>query len=251
MTELDDHDDRDGFGPEASPDDTGDPAEAFDALRQTVEDLAGDLRREMTTIRKGVEMALEEFDRQGPPADYKPELAQLVQHLAHVGERLQGVEQSPILRNGPQHYAAALERSGEGLVRTAAQQLERQAADLERAGWNLAAHVVGARERNRQDWWLVGVGAAGLVLGILLTLFVPRVLPLSAAPRVASVVMGDSAWRAGMGLMAFGSSDSWDRVAAADQLIEANKDEVTACREAAVKAGKDQKCTITVAAPAR
>ena len=92
MTELDD--DREGIEPEALDEDAGDPAAAFDALRETVESLAGDLTREMTTIRKGVEAAFEEFDRQGPPADYKPELAQIVQQLAHVGERLQGVEQA-------------------------------------------------------------------------------------------------------------------------------------------------------------
>ena len=117
MTELDD--DREEFGPDASAEDTGDPAAAFDALRETVESLAGDLTREMTTIRKGVEAAFEEYDRQGPAQDYKPELAQIVQQLAHVAERLHGVEQSPILRQGAQHYAAALERSGEGLVKTA------------------------------------------------------------------------------------------------------------------------------------
>ncbi len=52
MTELDD--DRDEFGPDASAEDAGDPAAAFDALRETVENLAADLKREMTTIRKGL-----------------------------------------------------------------------------------------------------------------------------------------------------------------------------------------------------
>ncbi|MCZ7859576.1 DUF6118 family protein [Agrobacterium salinitolerans] len=49
--------------------------------------------------------------------------------------------------------------------------------------------------------------------------------------------------------MAFDSPESWYRVLSADQLVETNKTEVAACREAAAKAGKDQKCTITVAAP--
>ena len=69
MTELDD--DREGFEPEAMDEDAGDPAAAFDALRETVENLTADLKREMTTIRKGVEAAFEEFDRHGPPQDYK------------------------------------------------------------------------------------------------------------------------------------------------------------------------------------
>ncbi|WP_247998060.1 DUF6118 family protein [Brucella tritici] len=251
MTELDDHDDREGFEPEALADDAGDPAAAFDALRQTVEDLAGDLRREMTTIRKGVEMALEEFDRQGPPADYKPELAQLVQQLAHVGERVQGVEQSPILRNGPQHYAAALERSGEGLVRTAAQQLERQASDLERAGRVLSLHVAGARERHVQNRLLWIVGGAGLVLGILLTLFAPRVLPGSVDMAVASTAMNADRWNAGISLMRSGSPRNWNNLVSASDLVRANQAALTACAEAAATAKKDQNCTITVAAPAQ
>jgi hypothetical protein len=37
-------------------------------------------------------------------------------------------------------------------------------------------------------------------------------------------------------------------VAAADRLVEANKETVTACQGAAAKAGKDKRCTITVSA---
>ncbi|WP_191321119.1 DUF6118 family protein, partial [Camelimonas fluminis] len=177
------------------------------------------------------------------------QLAQLVQALDNVAERMHGVEQSPILKQGAQHYAALLERSGEALIRTAAQQLERQASDLERAGRNLSAHVASARERDRQNWWLVVAFAVGLLAGALVMLFLPRVLPFSAAPRVASVVMGERPWQAGMSLMAFGSPEAWQRVASADQLLEANREAVAACWEAARTAGADQRCTITVKAP--
>mgnify|MGYP004180535087 CR=1 FL=1 len=70
-----------------------------------------------------------------------------------------------------------------------------------------------------------------------------------AAPRVASVVMGERPWQAGMSLMAFGSPEAWQRVASADQLVEANREAVAACWEAARTAGEDQRCTITVKAP--
>ena len=187
------------------------------------------------------------FDR--PTYHYKPQLAQLVQALDNVAERMHGVEQSPILKQGAQHYAAVLERSGEALIRTAAQTLERQASDLERAGRNLAAHVASARERDRQNWWLVVAVVVGMTIGALVMLFLPRLLPFSAAPRVASVVMGETPWRAGMSLMAFDSPESWQRVASADQLLEANREAVAACWEAARTAGADQRCTITVKAP--
>ena len=247
MAELDD--DREGIEPEALDEDAGDPAAAFDALRRTIETQGAQIGAEMTVMRRGLEAAFDQLERIEPQADYKPQLAQLVQALDTVAERMHGVEQSPILRQGAQHYAAALERSGEALIRTAAQTLERQASDLERSGRNLAAHVAGARERSRQDWWLVAAFAVGLLAGALVMLFLPRLLPFSAAPRAASVIMGETPWQAGMRLMEFDSPDSWQGAAAADQLIAANMETVAACREAAAKAGADQRCTITVKAP--
>ena len=249
MTELDD--DREGIEPEALDEDAGDPAAAFDALRRTIETQGAQIGAEMTVMRRGLEAAFDQLEKIEPAQDYKPQLAQLVQALDTVAERMHGVEQSPILRQGAQHYAAVLERSGEALIRTAAQQLERQASDLERAGRNLSAHVAGARERSRQDWWLVAAFAVGLLAGALVMLFLPRLLPFSAAPRVASVVMGERPWQAGMSLMAFGSPEAWQRVASADQLLETNREAVAACWEAARTAGEDQRCTITVKAPAQ
>lgn len=244
-----DHDDREGIEPEVLDEDADDPAVAFHALRQTVEDIRSDLKQEVRHLRKGVEAVFAELDKQGPPEDYKPELAQLVQQLGIVAERLHGVEQSPILRQGAQHYARVLEHTGENLLRSATNQLERQAGDLERMTGNLARHVAGARDRQRQNWWLLTAGLAGIAAGVAFTLFLPAILPFSAAPRVASIVMADTPWRAGMDLMAFGNREAWNRVAAADRLFQANKDVMTACQEAAAKAGKDQRCTITVSSP--
>ncbi len=247
MTELDD--DREGFEPEALDEDAGDPAAAFDALRRTVDTLAGDLTREMTTIRKGVEAAFEEFDRHGPQQDYKPELAQIVQQLAHVAERLHGVEQSPILRQGAQHYAAALERSGEGLVRTAVQQLERQAADLERAGRNLTAYTKSAYDRKSQDFRMWMAGLVGLFVGIFLILLLPRFLPFSADSHVASLVMGFDRISAGYAMIGAADPLEVEKMKWGGRFYNASGGEISACLETARQTGKDQKCTITVPAP--
>ncbi|QVQ38713.1 hypothetical protein KHQ08_18390 (plasmid) [Pseudochrobactrum algeriensis] len=247
MTELDD--DREEFSRQVSADEAGDPAAAFDALRQTVEGLAGDLTREMTTIRKGVEAAFEEFDRQGPVQDYKPELAQLVQQLAHVGERLQDVEQSPILKNGPQHYAAALERSGESLVRTAAQQFENESRDFQRVARDLAGHVAGARQRHVQNRFLWIVGAAGVLAGIILTLFLPALLPFSADSHIASLVMGFDRVSAGYAMIGAVDPLEVEKMKWGGRFYNASGREISACLETAKQTGKDQKCTITVPAP--
>lgn len=229
-------------------DEAGDPAAAFEALRETIQDLSADLRREMTTIRKGVEAAFDQFERQGAPVDYSADLGTMSQQLAMLAERVQGVEKSPILRQGAEHYARALENGGKGLVQAAAQQFQNESRDFQRMARELAEQTYSARDRRRQDWWLIGVGAAGIALGVLLTLFAPRVLPFSTAPRAASVVMGDDPWQAGMSMMMFASPDSWSRVASADKLIDDNKAAVADCRAAAIKAGKEQKCTIIVPA---
>ena len=243
--------DRERFEPETSPDDAGDPAAAFEALRRTVEKQGGQLNAEMTVIRRGVELALEQAEKIRQPPDYGPDLGKIIKFLAVVEQRLEAVEQSPILRNGPQHYAAVLERGGEGLMRTAVQQLERQATDLERAGRNLSAHVASARERRQQDHWLWSAGATGLVAGVLLTLFLPRVLPGSVDMAVASIAMNADRWNAGSALMQSGSPTGWRGLADASNLVRANTDALTRCAEAAAKAKKDQSCTITVKAPAQ
>ncbi|MBS7701594.1 MULTISPECIES: DUF6118 family protein [unclassified Chelatococcus] len=243
-------DDREEFEP-AAPEDAGDPAAAFEALRRTVEKQGGQLGAEMTVIRRGVEAAFDQFEKFQQPTDYGPDLGRVVQHLAHVGERLEALEQSPILRNGPEHYARALERSGESLVKTAAQQFQNESRDFQRVAHDLAEHVAGERQRHVQNRLLWIVGAGGVLAGIVLTLFLPAILPFSAAPRVASFIMAERPWQAGMTLMEFANAEAWNRVVDADQLIEANVAEVAACREAAARTGETQSCTIIVSEPAQ
>jgi hypothetical protein len=177
MTELDDE--REEFEPQASPDEeAGDPAAAFDALRRTIETQGAQIGAEMTVMRRGLEAAFDQLEKIEPAQDYKPQLAQLVQQLGVVAERLQGVEQSPILRQGAQHYASALERAGEGLVSTAVQKLERQAGDLERISAVLASHNKQAFHRKDQDFRMWMAGLVGLFVGMFLILLLPRFLGL-------------------------------------------------------------------------
>lgn len=189
MTELDDN--RDGIGLATREEDSGDPAAAFDALRRTIETQGAQIGAEMTVMRRGIEAAFDQLEKIEPQADYKPQLAQLVQALDNVAERLHGVEQSPILRQGAQHYAGVLERSGEALVRNAAQQLERHAFDLERVSRNLSARVSGARVRDNQNKWVFGAVGFGIITGVLAMLFVPRLLSGTVDMAVASVVMNN------------------------------------------------------------
>ncbi|MGB3390057.1 MAG: DUF6118 family protein [Pseudaminobacter sp.] len=238
--------DRKSFEPEASSDDAADPAAAFAALRRTVEKQGGQIDAEMTVIRKGVEAAFDQFEKFQQPPDYGPDLGRIVQQLALVAERLEAVEQSPILRNGPEHYARALERSGEGLVRTAAQQLEGKSRDLEREASNLAAYTKSAYDRRSQDLRMWIAGGLGLLAGVLLAMLLPRVLPLAADTHVAAIVMGQDRWNAGITMMQTADPDGWRGVVDASQLMRDNAEAISRCAEAARTAGQDQRCTITV-----
>ncbi|MGE3149433.1 MAG: DUF6118 family protein [Pseudorhodoplanes sp.] len=238
-------DDREGFEPE---DDSqaGDPAQAFDALRRTIETQGAQLGAEMTVIRRGVEAAFDQFEKFQQPPDYGPDLDRVVQQLGLVAERLEAVEQSPVLRQGPEHYARALERSGESLVRTAAQQLENESRDLQRMTRDLAGHVASARERRIQHRYLWGIGAAGIVAGILLTLFLPTMLPGQLDTHVAGFIMGQDRWNAGITMMQTADPDGWRGVVEASNLVRENAEALRECAEAARAAGEDQQCTITV-----
>ena len=240
--------DRERFEPETSPDDAGDPAAAFEALRRTVETQGKQLNAEMTIIRKGVELALEQSEKFRQLPDYGPDLGKIIQFLAIVDERLEAVEKSPILRNGPEHYARALERSGEGLVRTAAQQLEGKGRDLEREAQNLAAYTKSAYDRRSQDLRMWIAGGIGLLAGALLVLLLPRILPFAADTHVAAIVMGQDRWNAGVTMMRTADPGGWRGVADSWQLARDNAEAIGQCVEAARTAGADQRCTITVKA---
>ena len=249
MAELDD--DREGIELEALDEDAGDPAAAFDALRRTIEAQGEQIGAEMKVMRRGLEAAFDQLEKIEPQADYKPQLAQLVQALDSVAERLHGVEQSPILRQGAQHYASALERSGEGLVRNAVQQLERQASDLERISSVLASHNRQAFHRKDQDFRMWMAGGIGIIAGAFLLAFLPRFLPFSADSRVASLVMGQDRISAAYAMINSVDPLGVKKLQWGAGFYDASGGEISACLEKAKQAGKDQKCTITVPAPAQ
>lgn len=115
-------------------------------------------------------------------------------------------------------------------MRTAVQQFENESRDFQRDARELTEHVVGARQRHVQNRLLWIVGAASVLAGIALTLCLPAMLPGSVAPRVASFVMAERPWQAGMTLMRFANTEAWNRVVDADQLLGANAVEVASSR---------------------
>ncbi len=241
-------DENEGFEPDDQ-DASSDPAQAFDALRQSVEKLARDVGGEMTVIRKGVEAAFEEFEKFQQPPDYGPELGRIVKQVTAVGQTLEALQKVPALKNGPDHYARVLENAGDRISANAVRMIEARAHGLERASAELGDYVKSARQRQQQDRWFFGAGVVGLVVGVLLTLFLPRVLPGSIDMAVAATAMNADRWNAGTSLMRSGSPGRWRGLMAADDIARDNQAALTACAEAAAKTKKDQNCMITVAVP--
>ncbi len=65
---------------------------------------------------------------------------------------------------------------------------------------------------------------------------------------MAAVIMKADRWNAGIASMQAGSPDDWRGVAGASNLVHVNQEALAACLEAAAKAKKGRRCTITVPA---
>lgn len=134
----------------------------------------------MKVIRRGVEAVFDHFEKFQQPAGYSTDLRHIPQSLAQVTQHLQTVEKSPILKDGPEHYARAIERSGQSLVKTAVQQFQNESRDFQRVARAMAEQMNSARLRRTQNQWLGVIGLAG---GILATLFLPSALPCFISTR--------------------------------------------------------------------
>ncbi len=226
--------------------DSGDPAEAFDALRRSVEAQGTQIGAELSFIRLGVQATFEHLENAEPALDYRPEIGKIVKQLGTVAARLQAVEEAPVLRQGPDHYVRQMTQAGSSLVRDAAQKLDGCASDFHRATAALSAHMNSARDRDRQNLWLAGAVVAGLVFGILLTLFLPRFLPGSVAPLIASTSMAQSPAEAGRSLLRRADPAGWQNMLFGAWLYGANSEALEACYDAMKETSQPQECRVTL-----
>ncbi|MGE6744208.1 DUF6118 family protein [Allorhizobium pseudoryzae] len=204
------------------------------------------ITREMTTIRKGVEYALDQLDRRGPSVDYSAEIGRTNQVLARMNERLQGIEQLPVLRQGAEHYARVIERSGESLVRVAAQQFQYESRDFQSTARDLAAHVASAREARQQNQWLIVVGLAGLLTGIVVVLFLSRLLPVSVASHAAALVMGQDRVGAGQAMIETADPVAGRAVATGGWIYGNNRETIDKCIQQMLKSQNEQTCEVVL-----
>jgi hypothetical protein len=182
------------------------------------------------------------------PHDYTPSLGRIVQGLAAVDSRLAGIDKHPALRLTPEQHQQAVAQAGNMLMREAVQKLDRAAQDAERERHQLASLIGTVRKQDEQRNWLLWAASGALVVGLLVSPFVAGVLPFGGDSAVAAVIMNANRWNAGIALMQAASPDGWRGLADASNLVRVNQEALAACREAAAKVKKEQRCTITVSA---
>jgi uncharacterized protein DUF6118 len=92
--------------------------------------------------------------------------------------------------------------------------------------------------------------AVGLILFPLLGFPLVRALPFTTwRDSLATAALGEEPWRAGLGLMERGSPGEWNALMEGLRWVAAAGDELKGCYEAAKKAGKEQRCSITMKPP--
>ena len=198
---------------------SGDPAEAFDALRARVE-------------------------AQG--AANTAGFQAMGEHLKVFADRQAEMAKSPALRQTPMQIA-------DDQVRQRAEMLERVQNEWREpirhanAEWNgLISLTKGMRARSVQNLWLAGAFMAGLVVLPLLI----QLLNSSASSRLAAWTMGHTdRWVAGNRLMQEGNPKASAVMVAAWDLWDANLDAIKACKEAPAAPGQKRVCTIVLPVP--
>ncbi len=215
---------------------SADPAQAFE-----------DLRAEVSVMRRAMEALPSAWEENQPP-DYSPDLGRIAKGLAVVAGQLDAINKHPALTMTPEQHRQAIAQAGNGLVREAAQKLDRATQDTERERQQLAGLIGTARRQDEQRTWLIYAALVAFAVGLLVAPFVAGALPFELDGRIAALIMKGDRWDAGEALMQAGSPDGWQSAVNAWNLVRANQKEIAACSEAAAKTKKDQRCTITVLA---
>jgi hypothetical protein len=206
------------------------------------------LRAEVTAIRQAMK-SFPEVIKKSLPVDTTETLGKIAQQLETIGHFMAAIEEHPGIRLTPAQYTQAIAAAGEGLMQKSVRELDsaKAAAGAERR--ELAAMIGTLRGRSKQWEWLGWTGAAALILGLLISPVVARVLPFGWDGQVAAYIMNADRWQAGAALMAAESPEAWRIWSSAAELQKSNAAALTACREAAVKTKKEQRCSVVVTAP--
>ena len=212
----------------------GDAAQAFEALRA-----------EVSVQRRAIE-ALAAALPSTRPKDYTPTLSKIAKGLEELNTRLDTIEGHPALQLTPEQYQRAIAKAGSGLMHDMAQQLERATEAAASHGQHLAGVIGAARRQDQQLKWLVAIGAVALIVGLLISPILARLLPFGLDGQVAASILHGNRWEAGAALMQAENPEGWRGIVNDLNFVKANQAALSACREAAAIAKKEQRCMVVV-----
>ena len=209
------------------PEDDGDAARAFEALRE-----------EVAALRRGIELVYRQVQQVGPvdPAapgapDYSPTLGKMEQALQVIAGRLEAVERQPALTLTPASFRAEIDAVAQGAVSVVSRPFADAVQEARAAARVLEALAGRVREQWEQRVWLAIVGVAGVLGGVLLWFMLIVMLPWGAGDWLAALPLGGGPWQAGEALMQRNSPASFDRMV---RLYKACGEQATELCEAAI-----------------
>lgn len=214
----------------------------INTLRKSIDRRNTATTAELKTIRKGVEALFDQIEALQAKPDFASDLAQLKQIGVVVAKRLEALEASPALKQG----INAFERAGTDLVRTSAQAFDQKAQRFDYAALALERITKNINDRITYRRYVAVAGGTGVVVGALLLMFLPRLLPFEADSHVAAAIMGKSRWEAGAAIMNDTDPDVWKAVMANAQLGVENAESLARCRQTALRTGESQRCNVRV-----
>ena len=223
-----------------------------DAATQAFEDL----RLEIAGLRQAVE-ALAPTIEKGRAMDYSPTLGVISKNLHAATLRVYAVAKHTGANLAPEIARREIARVYDEALRPARLELELSTREVLDAVHVVNNTVAKIRTGRAQRAWLFRAGAIGLAAGLVVFPFlihpIARLLPASwgIPERIATNVLGRAGWDAGALLMQADSPVSWQQIVEANAVVRTGGEELKGCQDAAFRAAKDQRCTITVKPPQR
>ncbi len=187
------------------PEDDGDAAQAFEALRE-----------EVAALRRGVELIYRQGLQTSPAVsgapDYSLTLGKMEKALQTIAGRLEAVERQPALSLTPGSFRVQIEAVAQSAVTILNRPIVTALSDVQTVTQDLKALVGRVHAKREQRIWLIIASGYGLVVGIGLWYVAAGLLPRSAGDWIAASLIGGDRWQAGVTLMEEASPASWDRM---------------------------------------
>lgn len=175
---------------ESAGEDEDDAARAFEALRE-----------EVAKLRHGVELVYRQ-GQEAKSADYSLTLGSMAKTLQAVQGRLEAIEGKPALAMTPEVYRERIEEMGHFAGQAAGRALSEGAAAQSQATRELREVTGQARAVREQRWWMITIGALGIIVGLGLWSILVAVLPWGGGTWLASLPLaGGDRWQAGQVLL--------------------------------------------------